>query len=147
MPSVICSSDSSHSPPLFYASFALLGHRSCLARPPFTLCSLLMFCVPPFPPYLSPSVKHTALPICSLSLSLSCTACSAVLPRPLYSQRWRVCSEEIYVGSTSGLLMCSSDSGVLCRQMGVSVCFLHACVYVVYPCVWGDMFKWSSDMG
>lgn len=53
------------------------------------------------------------------------------------------------MGSTSGLLMCGSDSGVLCRQMGVSVCFLHACVCVVYPCVCvgGDTFKWSSDTG
>lgn len=113
---------------------------------PLLCSSLLVFCVPPFPPYLPPSVKHTALPICSLSLlhgALCRASSSSLFPAMASLQRG-----DIYVGSTSGLLMCGSDSGVLCRQMGVSVCFLHACVCVVYPCVCGgDTFKWSSDTG
>lgn len=115
---------------------------------PLLCSSLLVFCVPPFPPYLPPSVKHTALPICSLSLSPARRALPCFLVLFIPSDGEFAARRYIYVGSTSGLLMCGSDSGVLCRQMGVSVCFLHACVCVVYPCVCGgDTFKWSSDTG
>lgn len=138
MPSVICSSESSHSPPLFYASFALLGHCSCLTRPPFTLCSLLVFCVPPFPPYLAPSVKHTTLPICSLSLSLFCTARSAVLPRPLYSQRWRGAARR-YTWEAHLGYSCAAAIAASCVGRWVSVCVFCMHMFVLWAvcvCVW-----------
>lgn len=114
---------------------------------PLLCSSLLVFCVPPFPPYLPPSVKHTALPICSLSLS--CTARSAVLPRPLYSQRWRVCSEEIYTWEAHLGYSCAAAIAASCVGRWVSVCVfcMHVFVLCIRVCVWGDTFKWSSDTG
>lgn len=111
--------------------FALLGHISAVSvAHPLTLSPLLVICILPFSRRLS--VKHTPL-IFLLSLLQRALFCFS---SSLFSL-WEGCREQIYVGSTSGLLMCSSDRSVYVGGW-VSVC-VFTCVSLCV-CVWGCVY-------
>lgn len=116
MPSLIYKSESSHFPILFSPSFAMLGTHDCLTCPPFSLSSSLVFRVLLLLLYLALSVNYTPFSFSPWVFFLQrVLLCFSVL---FYSHRWRGVKEEIHVGSTSGLHMCSCNWSALYRQMG-----------------------------
>lgn len=122
-------------PSVFSILCSVGTHRCCLSCPTFPLSSLLVFCVLPLPPSLSCSLSrdYTSFFCPSVSYTLLCSASSCSL-----FSLWEGCREEIYVGSTSGLLMCSSDSGVYVWEDRCQCVFSHAYVRVsICVCVCG----------
>lgn len=121
--------------PLFLCAslffFCPIGtHRYCLYCPPLTLSSLLVFWVLPLFRCLTVSGKLSSL-IFFLSMQ-----CALFFLSSLFSLR-EGCREEMYVGSTSGLLMCGSDRSVYVGGW-VSVCVFTCRSLCV--CVWGCIY-------
>lgn len=64
-----------------------------------------------------------------------------MLPRPLYSQRWRVCSEEIYTWEAHLGYSCAAAIAASCVGRWVSVCVfcMHVFVLCIRVCVCGGI--------
>lgn len=106
---------------------------------PLLCSSLLVFCVPPFPPYLPPSVKHTALPICSLSLSPARRAlpCFLVLFIPSDGEfAARRYTWEAHLGYSCAAAIAASCVG---RWVSVCVFCMHVFVLCIRVCVCGGI--------
>lgn len=128
-------------PRLVLLNSSLCAHSSVSlshpALPVFFLPTfpLLVFCVLLPPPYLAVSVQHTPLLLHFLPVFFSRCAPLCFLILFILNDGGVQRGDAVYVGSTSGLLMCSSDRSVLCRRMDVGVCFHTRMVVCLCPCV------------
>lgn len=114
---------------------------------PLLCSSLLVFCVPPFPPYLPPSVKHTALPICSLSLlhgALCRASSSSLFPAMASLQRGDIYTWEAHLGYSCAAAIAASCVG---RWVSVCVFCMHVFVLCIRVCVGGIHLSGAAIQG